>query len=327
METIRNYVFNIFSSFPKSNKLDKLKEDILDTMEDKYNELKKQGKSENESIGIVISEFGNIDELISELDIEVNNENSEFPTLNTEDVKEFLNIKKKTTLFISIGVALCMVGVSLLISVYQLIEDKVILPNVPLRVTEIVPLIPLFILLVPAIGLFIYSGFQREKYKYVEKGEFDITLDAKYYLENSLSLFKPKFTFGCIIGVSLCVISPLILFIGSAISEGTAVYCTSLIILIVAIAVFIFTHIGTHKSDLQALLKIGDFSPKKREENKVVAAVASVVWPLTVCIYLVTSFVFGNWQISWVIFPVVGILFGAFSAVCSIIKGDSNKIS
>ena len=40
---------------------------MLRTMEDKYEELKMEGKSENEAIGIVISEFGNIDELIDEL--------------------------------------------------------------------------------------------------------------------------------------------------------------------------------------------------------------------------------------------------------------------
>jgi hypothetical protein len=32
-------------------------------MEDKYNELISEGKKENEAIGIVISEFGNLDEL------------------------------------------------------------------------------------------------------------------------------------------------------------------------------------------------------------------------------------------------------------------------
>lgn len=37
---------------------------------EKYNELKNDGKSENEAIGIVISEFGNIEELIEELGIE-----------------------------------------------------------------------------------------------------------------------------------------------------------------------------------------------------------------------------------------------------------------
>ena len=38
-------------------------------MEDKYVELKAEGKSENEAIGIVISEFGNMEELIRELGI------------------------------------------------------------------------------------------------------------------------------------------------------------------------------------------------------------------------------------------------------------------
>ena len=42
-------------------------------MEEKYRELKRSGKSENEAIGIVISEFGNINELIDELGITTDN--------------------------------------------------------------------------------------------------------------------------------------------------------------------------------------------------------------------------------------------------------------
>lgn len=38
-------------------------------MEDKYNELISDGKSDNEAIGIVISEFGNLDELADSLGI------------------------------------------------------------------------------------------------------------------------------------------------------------------------------------------------------------------------------------------------------------------
>ncbi|MFQ7714954.1 MAG: permease prefix domain 1-containing protein [Agathobacter rectalis] len=38
-------------------------------MEDKYNELISEGKSDNEAIGIVISEFGNLDELADSLGI------------------------------------------------------------------------------------------------------------------------------------------------------------------------------------------------------------------------------------------------------------------
>ena len=38
-------------------------------MEDKYNELLAEGKSDNEAVGIVIAEFGNLDEVAEELGI------------------------------------------------------------------------------------------------------------------------------------------------------------------------------------------------------------------------------------------------------------------
>ena len=38
-------------------------------MEDKYNELIAEGKMDNEATGIVISEFGNLEELAEELGI------------------------------------------------------------------------------------------------------------------------------------------------------------------------------------------------------------------------------------------------------------------
>jgi len=66
METIKNYLDNMFANLSKTSEMLKLKNDIYSNMEEKYNEHKNDGKSENEATGIVISEFGNIDELIDE---------------------------------------------------------------------------------------------------------------------------------------------------------------------------------------------------------------------------------------------------------------------
>ena len=55
METIRIYLENMFSRLPRTPEIIKLENDMLRTMEDKYEELKMEGKSENEAIGIVIS--------------------------------------------------------------------------------------------------------------------------------------------------------------------------------------------------------------------------------------------------------------------------------
>ena len=46
------------------------KEELLAMMEDKYTELRSEGKSENEAIGQVIAEFGNAEELIRELELD-----------------------------------------------------------------------------------------------------------------------------------------------------------------------------------------------------------------------------------------------------------------
>ena len=69
METILNYLDNMFINLPQTSEVLRAKEDLMEMMEDKYNELMSEGKMQNEAIGIVISEFGNIQELIDELGI------------------------------------------------------------------------------------------------------------------------------------------------------------------------------------------------------------------------------------------------------------------
>ena len=78
METIRNYLESMFANLPGTPEVRKAKDELWQMMEDKYTELKNEGKTENEAIGIVISEFGNLDELARDLGIDniVNNQNN-----------------------------------------------------------------------------------------------------------------------------------------------------------------------------------------------------------------------------------------------------------
>ena len=66
METIRNYLETMFARLPITLEVQKAKNELWQMMEDKYTELIKDGKTENEAVGIVISEFGNLDELAEE---------------------------------------------------------------------------------------------------------------------------------------------------------------------------------------------------------------------------------------------------------------------
>lgn len=69
MSQISNFVEAMFSGLPKTEEVVKVRLQITDNMEEKYDALIKEGKNANEALGIVMAEFGTIEELRKELGI------------------------------------------------------------------------------------------------------------------------------------------------------------------------------------------------------------------------------------------------------------------
>ncbi|MDF2542567.1 MAG: hypothetical protein K0S47_2285 [Herbinix sp.] len=322
MNTIKNYLDNMFAALPKNAQMSELKNNILSTMEDKYNALKAQGKSENEAIGIVISEFGNIDELISELGIEINNDKSLVPMVTQLETEKYLRAKKSLGLFVGIGVFLCILSPAALILLNGLTDDNFIGNGMSHNMKSALGLIPLFVLVAIAVGLFIYSGLNFEKYQYMEKG-VNLPASVKDYLKLNYEEFTPTFVLTLVLGIGLCILSPIALIVMNAYNDQSTVYGIVILLFMVAIAVFLFIYYGCIRESYSHLLNIEEHATKMKEEDKVIAAVASIVWPLATIIFLFCGFVYGLWHIAWIVFPIVGILFGSFSAAYSIIKGKN----
>jgi hypothetical protein len=321
VETIKTYLENMFASLPKTNEIMKIKNDLLSNMEDKYLELKSNGKSENEAIGIVISEFGNIDELIRELGIEHVSQVNSLPTLTEFEVNDFVESNKRTGKLVGIGVVLCMIGAAFLIFTQQLIEDSFI-RGISKDLGDVLGLVPLLVLVAIAVGLFIYSGNLGEKFKYLEGG-FELPADLKAQIQQKNREFNSPYNLSVIVGVTICILSPVILFVSSIFGNNGSTYGVVGLILMVAIAVYIFIYFGKIREGYKRLLCLDEYSKplkEKEEEDKVIRAVASIVWPLAVCIFLVSGLVFYQWHINWIIFPVTGILFGMFCAAYNILK-------
>jgi VIT1/CCC1 family predicted Fe2+/Mn2+ transporter len=70
MDQIKSYVDAMFEELPKTGAVAEMKQNILENMQERYNELLSEGKSKNEALGAVISQFGNIDEVKKELGID-----------------------------------------------------------------------------------------------------------------------------------------------------------------------------------------------------------------------------------------------------------------
>ncbi|MBR2992568.1 MAG: hypothetical protein IKF31_04610, partial [Clostridiales bacterium] len=110
MNAIKNYLDNMFRNLPNTEEVRRAKSELLEMMEDKYEELIKEGKTENEAVGIVISEFGNLDELAETLGItEAVNENpdEDKPMLSMDRVKDYLTMNSQRSILAPLGIGLC----------------------------------------------------------------------------------------------------------------------------------------------------------------------------------------------------------------------------
>ncbi|MDO5096750.1 MAG: permease prefix domain 1-containing protein [Peptostreptococcaceae bacterium] len=314
MDTIKSYIENLFVNLPKTAEILKAKEDLLQMMEDKYNEEKARGRSENEAIGIVISEFGNIDEILQEIEISTPESPTNFEELNESTIQSFISSTKSYGKKIALGIMLCIAAPALAV-IGDFYNDYI----------ENLFIFAMMLVYGIAVMIFIVSGTKHKKYKYIERGEFEINRQKQIEIRNLLEAASSKAVI--VYAVSLFII---ILSIGSSVIFEDSFYedfSNASILLAISIAVFMIIATSYSVKPYKVLLKREiesyddeDGSPESKHKSKVLAAVASVVFPLGSAFYILISFLTNRWDRTWVIFPVLGICYGAFAASYSILK-------
>ncbi len=234
--------------------------------------------------------------------------------VSKEEARNFISTQKQAAKKIALGVWLCIMSpVTLLVLLglsqkpYQyLSENMAVLGG----------LCVLFVLVTIAVACFIVTGMTLSKYEYLKKEE--ILLDAemeKEVLEES-EFFLPGFARNIAIGVGMCIISVIpVVTCGVLEKEVLSVMAVGLLLVIVACAVFLFVSSGMKKSAYDQLLQRENYTVERKEANQEVEKWAGVYWCIVTAIYLGVSFVFNCWRISWAIWPVTGVLYGAVTII------------
>ena len=218
-----------------------------------------------------------------------------------EEADEFLRIKTKTSPIIAFGVSLCVASAAPLIALIGLSESRRI--GITEDFASGIGVAILLVMVAVAVFLFILSGRESSKYEFLGKGVDGIVREKK-------NGFSGKFTISVRSGVVLCILScvPLMLCAGINAKDDIVVISVSILLLIVAVAVNLFVRVGIVNSSFDVLLQEGDYTVKKKKEAPVVGAVMLVYWLIFVAIYLGWSFPTGKWDISWVVWPIAGVL-------------------
>ena len=243
METIRTYLENMFARLPQTPQIIRLENDMLRTMEDKYEELKSEGKSENEAVGIVISEFGNIDELLAELDLQApegsigsqegresarsGQDGSRFSSdesegsgsrgtgsqaiyLDQEQADQIIRDKIRISRIMAFGISLFLLGPAFLFLVRGLLLSGGLLQNPGTRTGGLLLMIlPLAVCLILGLILTIYAGSLSAQYRPLKEAPLIIAPSLRDHICRQREEFAPQYAVMLAIGILLALFSPL----------------------------------------------------------------------------------------------------------------------
>lgn len=315
MNTIRNYLDNMFLGLPQTEDVARAKKELLAMMEDKYNELKNEGKTENEAIGIVISEFGNLDELGDTLGIKQVIENkTDIPLVTYEEAKNYIEESRAAAPKTALGVLLCIISPVTLLLLIGLKELGVVGVKEELLIAA--GLVVLICLVATGVLHFISYTSKLEKYEYLKFNVFELDYKAEEMVRNIQKQDEPTYKAAVSISVVCYILSALPVIVTPLVSEidGLSVIAVTITLIIVALSTYNLINKSSYYEPCNVLLQQGDYSVRSKS-NKTFQTVSKVYWCVVVAVYLGYSFITNNWAMSWIIWPVAGVLFGAIKAI------------
>ena len=188
----------------------------------------------------------------------------------------------------------------------------------------------MLILIGIGVAMLIKSHFSMSKYEYLSKEEIKLGYGVEAAVKRRYAPVQEVMGHSIAVGVFLCIVGLLPVFVfnmGGQFRTEIAVMAIPLTLMMVAIAVHTFVRVGIINGGYKKLLQEGDYTPENKRAEERMAPFAGAYWTAVTAIYMIQSFLFGNWGRSWVVWPIAGVLFGFIYTVYEayIKKKDSDK--
>lgn len=236
-----------------------------------------------------------------------------------EEANEFLALRKAAAPRIAFATFLCIISVIPLFILGGMSE----LPDKPISENAAggIGMIIMLVLAAIAVGIYVYTGSQSAKFEFLEKEPFETEYGVSGVVQERKKAFHDTYVRCNVIGTCLCVLSPAALFAAAIrVEDFFAVIMLCVMFLTAGIGVIFFIYAGVRNASMDKLLKSGDYSEKKKRSS-LSSVVSTVYWLGAVAAYLLWLFLDKDKNsLSWVIFPVAGVLFPAVLGICSFVE-------
>ena len=240
-------------------------------------------------------------------------EDTHIRLISLADAADYLSLRERASVQIASGTFLCILAFMPLLLLGAAAEQF----QLSEALAALIGLASLFLLAAIAVVIFMRCGFHSAPYHFIELGAFRAEGGVNDMVRARKMQFRSTYLRGNLIGVCLCILSPLALFSG-ILSENdfTQVLLLCVTLLLAGIGVVSFILVGVRWASMERLLREGDFAPRTKSGTRMRRErfdeqLSYAYWLLATTIYLAWSFLTNDWGRTWIVWPVAGVLFGA----------------
>ena len=227
------------------------------------------------------------------------------------DADAFCAARRRASRFISLGTALAVLSPVLLIFLAGFADAGI--GNVTENLAAALGMGALFALVAGAVLLFIFSGRGMGSLHAILEEPFDSMPGVADMARERRTAHESAYTAGVAVGVVLCILAVVPLIIAGAMNAPDHI-CTSmtaLLLAVVAIGASLIVRVSVVRGSFDALLQEGEYSKQAKKVSKTMSLVSGAYWCIATAGYLGWSFATDGWRITWIVWPVAGVLFAA----------------
>ena len=347
MDTIDTFLQAMFAPYPTTSRMTEAKAELRTMMEDAYADALSSGKTHNEAVGQVITDFGNLEELAPVLGIlpEIRGTQADggtgslqdgapatdqerpagaptaddYPVVTLPEAQQLAEARRRTGRLLGQGVALCVLA-----AIPLVLSDSAYLLGLSLSENQATAL-GLTLTLVTAawaVSLLIRRSQAFTGLRHLVQGRFTQDPIVSAWAARLRVEHEGPRSRALAIAVSLWIVSAVPLAGAGILSEegangrdytGLGVAPT---LALVALGLLVLLPQNWAASTHSTLTEQGrrPGGDPHDQGSGLIGVVAAVYWPLVMLAYLAWSFLADAWDRSWVVWPLAALAFGALAA-------------
>ena len=242
--------------------------------------------------------------------------------INLEQAMKYIDDKMAVAALTAKGVALCLTSVVPLFFFLALAETNRF--GLSSEVATAAGIFLIVVMIAIAVSFFIRTNHYQKYLALIENEKFELAYGVHSVFEEKLQQFRSAYNTRLSISVFLFIACFVPLMFVNVFSGGSDSVLMMLIVMLfmIALGIYIILPASTKYEAFNNILKEESIYTHKSKRSRRAEKLAAFYWPLLTAIYLGWSLWTMDWGITWIVWPVGGVLFAALVGLMELLDKE-----